>query len=127
MGRIEQALKALKESLINPPALGYPIRFSFSFLCMKRKGIPLEYSQKHGDRHRPLKYYSQQPDMWFGDTALSLEPLLLLTYLFIKTTEVSNCYGVPSNHLRISYRSSHHTWHLSVTLLPINPCQPLLT
>lgn len=42
MGRIEQALKALKESLINPPALGYPnYQILFFLFVYEKKGNTL--------------------------------------------------------------------------------------
>lgn len=111
------------ESLINPPALGYPnYQIPFFLFVHEKKGNTFGVlTQKHRDHHRPLKYCNQQLDLWLEDTPLALEPLLLQTHLFVKATEVT-VMGSPLT-IFVSHaealRNSHHTWHLSVTLLPM--------
>lgn len=69
----KQTFKALKESLINPPALGHP-NYQIPFLIFEKEGNTLGVlTQKHGYYHRPLGYYGQH----LG-TPLALQALLLL-------------------------------------------------
>lgn len=101
-GRIRMtAFKGLMVILINPTALGHPIRFPYSFLCRKRKGMLLGHSLKNmGVSTDPWYTNYCQLWLWHGPngskTPLALKPLLLL----------------PSCH-----RNTHHTQHLLVSHL----------
>lgn len=77
----DMAFKALKESLMNPPALGHPnhqIPF-LNFVHEKEGNVLGVLTQKHGYQYRPLGYYSQQLDPVVRGSLLASEPLLLLS------------------------------------------------
>ena len=52
--------KALKEDMMNPPALGHThYRFPFSFFAYEKEGNTLGVlTQKHGDHHWPIRLLS---------------------------------------------------------------------
>ena len=65
------AFKHLKESLINPLAPRHPYSH-ISFVYVKRKGMPLGYSTKHGDHYQHAGYFSKKLDpVARGETPLS--------------------------------------------------------
>ena len=69
--------KALKESLINPPALGNPnYQIIFFLFIYEKEGDALGIlTQKHGDYRRPTGFYSQQLDPVAWGYPIALEPL----------------------------------------------------
>ena len=78
----DTAFKALKQSLMNPPSLGYPnYQIPFFLLVYEKKGNALGVlTLKHRDHLRPKGYYSRQRSLWHWDTPLALKTLLLLLF-----------------------------------------------
>ncbi|XP_053904103.1 protein NYNRIN-like [Malaclemys terrapin pileata] len=60
----EQAFVAIKQSLSSAPALGLPdYAKPFTLFCHERNGFALAVlTQRHGDKHRPIAYYSTALD-----------------------------------------------------------------
>ena len=98
------AFETLKESLMNPPALGHPnyqIPF-FPFLYMKRKRMPLGFSPQYTGT--TIEYYSQKldPEAWGYPCSFRT---IMATALLVKTTE-KIIVGSPFNHFCTSCSKS---------------------
>lgn len=111
----------MKDSLINPPFLEHPnYQIPFFLSVHEKEGNALGVlTQKHGDQHRPLGYYSQQLDT----VAHGYPPCLravAATALLVKATE-KIVTGSPLTifvpHAVKGLLNSCHTQHLSVSHL----------
>ena len=115
------AFKALKESLMNPPAFGhliYQIPF-YSFVCDKKGNNFGVLTLKLRDHNLPIGYYSQQLDP-VAHGYLSCLRIIAAIALLVKATEkiivecpliIFVCHEVEV------LPNSHHTQHFSASCL----------
>lgn len=93
------------------------IRFPFSFLYVKRKGMPQGTHQKHRGHHQLTGYYGQQLDP-VAEGYLPCLRAITTTALLVKTTEkivVGYLLAIFVLHIVRSLLNSYHAQHFSAS------------
>lgn len=117
----EKAVTTFKSVLAQAPALGHPNYSLPLFLFLHEdKGNALGIlTQKHGGRHQPIGYYSQQLDSVAKGPPPCMRAISAAALLCKTTEEI--VMGFPLTiyvpHSVKSLLNSHHTQHYSVSRL----------